>query len=133
MTKLPSRCILLIYIPPSPSLGEYDFCQSNKEYKLSCLGLHLFDLQNIQHYFCSENHLFMIFAHVLFMIFQAENFFIVNIAKSIYFLLSFATTSFILRKKFPYSKGDKYMPIFIVFKNCFISPHLIHLRMGILF
>lgn len=47
MSKLPSRNILLIYISPSSTLGESDFCQSNKEYKLSCLGLHLFDLQNI--------------------------------------------------------------------------------------
>lgn len=50
-SKLPSRNIPLIYISPSPTLGESDFCQSNEEYKLCCLGLHLFDLQSIQRFF----------------------------------------------------------------------------------
>ena len=37
MAKFPSRNILPIYIPPSPTLDN--ICQPSKEYKVFCLGL----------------------------------------------------------------------------------------------
>lgn len=50
MSKLPSRNILLIYIHLPQHWVSLIFA-NQIEYKLSYLGLHLFDLQNIQHFF----------------------------------------------------------------------------------
>lgn len=77
-TQLVFSYILSIYTPPSPILGYYSFCQLNKEYKISCLDLHLsssygecFSLCLVTTFIFSENHLFifMHFVHIILLLF----------------------------------------------------------------